>query len=110
VEIRGEFQPIQTNVPGLDICEFMPLQAMIAGKLAVVRNVQRPLDDGHRLHLLFTGFPASAGRPSFGSVVSRLRRDHRNPPPPYISMAQFPPHPTLHGHSVAPPLGIGVPQ
>ena len=26
VEIRGEFQPIRTNVPGLDICELMPMQ------------------------------------------------------------------------------------
>ena len=28
-EIRGEFRPIQTNVPGLDICELMPQQARI---------------------------------------------------------------------------------
>src|SRR5262245_22826565 len=26
-EIRGEFKPIQTNVPGIEICEHMPLQA-----------------------------------------------------------------------------------
>src|SRR5262249_46534080 len=31
---RGEFQPIQTNVPGFDICEHMPLQARIADKMA----------------------------------------------------------------------------
>src|SRR5262245_59043552 len=29
VEIRGEFQRIQTNVPGMEICELMPLQAKI---------------------------------------------------------------------------------
>src|SRR5262249_20082288 len=33
VDYRGEFKPIQTNVPGMDICEHMPLQAKIAGKL-----------------------------------------------------------------------------
>ena len=31
-EYRGEFQPIQTNVPGMDICELMPRQARIADK------------------------------------------------------------------------------
>src|SRR5262249_39183366 len=34
-EYRGEFDPVQTNVPGLDICELMPLQTKIADKLAV---------------------------------------------------------------------------
>ena len=37
---RGEFQPIQTNVPGFDLCEHMPMQARIADKLALVRSVQ----------------------------------------------------------------------
>src|SRR6478752_6745833 len=40
VEIRGEFKPIKTNVPGFDICELMPLQAKIADKLAVIRNMR----------------------------------------------------------------------
>lgn len=100
VELRGEFKPIPTNVPGFDISELMPLQAQIADKLALVRSVQWPLDDGHHLHLVFTGFPKSAARPSFGSIVSRLRREQgeENPLPPYVSMAQFPPHPVLTGH------------
>jgi hypothetical protein len=38
-EYRGEFRPIRTNVPGFDICELMPLQATIADKLALVRNL-----------------------------------------------------------------------
>src|SRR5262245_21719874 len=33
-EIRGEFTPCRTNVPGFDICELMPLQTKITGKLA----------------------------------------------------------------------------
>src|SRR6185312_8313472 len=40
VEYRGDFRPIPTRVPGLDICELMPLQARIADKLAIVRTVQ----------------------------------------------------------------------
>src|SRR5262245_51526128 len=40
VEYRGEFKPIRTNVPGFDICELLPLQARIADKLALVRNLK----------------------------------------------------------------------
>jgi len=100
VEIRGEFQPIQTNVPGIEISELMPLQAQIADKLAIVRSAQWPLDDGHHLHLMFSGFRKTDARPSFGSIVSRVLSDRgqRNPLPPYVSMAQFFPHPVLTGH------------
>src|SRR5262245_7032408 len=38
-EFRGEFNPIPTNVPGVQICEHMPLQAQMFDKLAVVRSV-----------------------------------------------------------------------
>src|SRR6267378_3977800 len=40
VEYRGEFKPIRTNVPGFDICELLPLQAQIADKLAIIRNLK----------------------------------------------------------------------
>src|SRR4051794_17792093 len=40
VEYRGEFKPIKTNVPGMEICELLPLQARIADKLAIVRNMK----------------------------------------------------------------------
>ncbi|MCC7419435.1 MAG: DUF1501 domain-containing protein [Planctomycetaceae bacterium] len=100
VEIRGEFEPIPTNVPGIEISELMPMQARIADKLAIVRSAQWPLDDGHHLHLMFSGFRKTDQRPSFGSIVSRVRSERgvKDPLPPYISMAQFPPHPVLAGH------------
>src|ERR1700686_4425876 len=39
VEYCGEFKPIHTNVPGMDICELLPLQAKIADKIAIIRNM-----------------------------------------------------------------------
>src|SRR5262245_54071442 len=39
-EIRGEFKPIKTNVPGMDICELLPLQAQIGDKYAIVNGLQ----------------------------------------------------------------------
>ena len=82
-EVRGEFSPIATNVPGFDLCHLMPRQATIADKLAVVRNLQFSQPD-HQLHEVYTGFPTLARRPALGSIVSRLR-----PPgllPSYISL------------------------
>src|SRR5262245_59644184 len=38
-EIRGEFKPIATNVPGIQICELLPRTAAIADKLAIVRSL-----------------------------------------------------------------------
>ncbi len=39
-EIRGEFRPINTNVPGMRVCEHLPLHAKIADKFAIVNGVQ----------------------------------------------------------------------
>ncbi len=84
VEYRGEFKPIQTNVAGMDICELLPLQATIADKFAIVRNMKFQ-QEGHTPPELFTGF-LRGDRPAFGSVVSKLRADAgvHGPLPPYV--------------------------
>jgi hypothetical protein len=84
-DYRGEFQPIHSNVPGFDLCEYMPLQAQIADKLALVRTVQFVEPMQHELEEVYTGFPKSAKRPTFGSVVSRFR-GHDGKLPPYVSL------------------------
>jgi hypothetical protein len=38
-EIRGDFKPISTSVPGYRVCELMPLVARQAHRFAVVRGV-----------------------------------------------------------------------
>lgn len=73
-EFRGEFQPIRTNVPGFDLCEHFPLQAQIADKLAVVRSLQFVEPMQHELEEVYSGFPRSAKRPSFTSVISRFHQ------------------------------------
>jgi len=84
VEYRGEFKPIKTNVPGMDICELMPLQAKMADKFAIIRNMKFE-QQGHSAPELYTGF-LRGNRPSFGSVVSKLRSDAgiRGALPPYV--------------------------
>src|SRR2546425_884821 len=84
VEYRGEFKPIRTNVPGMDICELMPLQAKIADKLAILRNMKFQ-QQGHTGPELYTGF-LQGDRPAIGSVVSKLRSDNgvRGAMPPNV--------------------------
>src|SRR3954451_1850148 len=38
-EIRGSFRPIDTNVPGIQVCEHLPRMAKLADKYAIVRSV-----------------------------------------------------------------------
>ncbi|MBY0230104.1 MAG: DUF1501 domain-containing protein, partial [Gemmataceae bacterium] len=79
-EYRGEFKPIRTNVPGMDIGELLPMQAKIADKFALVRSM-RFKQEGHTAPELYTGF-LRGDRPSIGSVVSKLHGG--GPLPPYV--------------------------
>jgi hypothetical protein len=87
-DVRGDFKPIRTNVPGFDICELFPRQAQIADKLALVRTVQFVEPMQHELQEVYSGFPKAARRPAFGSVISRLRPSAL-PVPPYVSLDQY---------------------
>src|SRR5690349_20116304 len=85
-EIRGEFKPIRTNVPGLDVCELMPLQAKIADRFRIVRGFQTP--GGHDGIMMTTGFREKAYRPAFGSVVSRLSPAAPSGLPAYVTLIE----------------------
>src|SRR5207247_4568338 len=95
-EYRGEFKPIQTNVPGMDICELPPLQAKIADKLTIIRNLRALATDTHMPEELLCGFPFGpeggpaslkpGTRPTFGSVVSKLHPANGTNLPPYVTL------------------------
>src|SRR4051812_25906225 len=70
-EFRGEFRPVRSNVPGMDLCELLPEQAKIAHRFAVVRSATWVEPDHQRIEI-FTGFPKRQRRPSFGSAGSQL--------------------------------------
>jgi hypothetical protein len=88
VEYRGEFRPIATNVPGVQICEHFPRQARMFDKLACVRSIVSV--DEHSDSLVMTGYSETTNRvahhPSFGSVVSRLRGNVNADIPPFVSL------------------------
>lgn len=84
-EYRGEFQPIATNVPGVNLCELFPLQARMWDKFAVVRSVVAGQSD-HRDHETHTGFVQGLGRPCFGSVISKIRGVGPTGMPPFVNL------------------------
>src|SRR5207302_1231056 len=82
-EFRGEFKPIQTNVPGVQICEHMPLQARMWDKLAVVRSLVSV--EEHSDSLVMTGYSENTNRtpqhPPYGAEMSKLRSGQSNDQP-----------------------------
>src|SRR5438874_3599815 len=88
-DYRGEFQPIATTVPGLQICEHLPRLAQRAHQLALIRSMtHNNVDHTAAPHLLLTGKPPPPGPlvddwPSFGSILSKLGRG-RGPLPPFV--------------------------
>jgi hypothetical protein len=87
-EFRGEFKPIATNVPGVQICEHFPMQARMWDKLAVVRSLVSA--DEHSDSLVMSGYTENANRtqhhPSLGAVVSKLRGAAASDIPPFVSL------------------------
>lgn len=89
-EIRGEFQPIRTNVQGIEICELLPKMASIMDKLIPVRSVVGAVDD-HSNHQCFTGRlrrtqSPPGGWPTFGAVISKLQGMTQPGVPPFVGL------------------------
>jgi hypothetical protein len=88
-EIRGEFRPISTNVPGIQICEYLPKLARIMDKLVVLRSVVGAVDE-HTDFQCLTGRLSRnqppGGWPSFGSVVSKLQGPTDRALPPFVGL------------------------
>lgn len=84
-EFRGEFNPIQTNAPGLDICEHLPKLAKLGDKFATIRSLVGS-NAGHSSYQTHSGFNQKSlstlgGRPSIGSVIWKLLGSSGGAPP-----------------------------
>jgi len=84
-EVRGEFKPISTNVPGIQVCEYLPLHAKMMDKLAIIRGIRSNDLGDHTPHYILTGFPDRGKRPVLGSIVSYMR-PRTDGMPPYVSL------------------------
>lgn len=92
-EVRGEFKPIATSVPGITVCEHLPLLAHQMHHVAQVRSVHHTVVDHNAgAYYALTGrTPVVGGRlivhdepenfPPFGAVLAKLRPTRRTLPP-----------------------------
>jgi uncharacterized protein (DUF1501 family) len=100
-EFRGEFRPIDTNVPGVRICEHLPRMARQMDKIALIRSFRhRNSDHGPADHYIFTGYFPQAGfnpslspnnqRPAHGAIIAR-KLGPRGGVPPYVCLPRMHP-------------------
>src|SRR3954463_6207850 len=100
-EFRGEFDPIKTNVTGIQVCEHLPKMATVMDKVSLVRSSRHHNSDhGPADHYMLTGYFPQAGfnpnlspnnqRPSFGSLISKSF-GARGAVPPYVGLPKVRP-------------------
>ena len=91
-EIRGEFRPIDTNVPGIQICEVFPKLAARMDKCAIIRSIVGATGQ-HDAWQCVTGWPARelqflGGHPSIGSVATKVLGPVDPSVPAFVGLAE----------------------
>ncbi len=111
-EVRGEFKPIATRVPGIQVGEHLPRLAAAADKLLLVRSLVG-LKDEHSSFQSCVGYDMNetkrGDKPHFGSVIAKAQGPTDPLIPPFVDL--FPvmqhkpynsPGPGLLGRGAAP--------
>lgn len=110
-EIRGEFHPIKTNVPGIEICEHMPRMAQVMDKCVPLRSVHGSPNGAHDSFICYTGRTTQnqppGGWPSIGSVVSKVQGPVNRSVPPFVGLAPDAGHPPYGSPGLPGFLGVG---
>ncbi len=90
-EVRGDFKPAATNVPGVQICEHFRRLATMMDRACIIRSMTSELGE-HNFgrHYLLTGYKPTPvlPYPSYGSVVAHARHEHAaaSALPAYVSV------------------------
>ena len=88
-ETRGEFQPIATSVPGMEICELLPKLAEVAHRFSLLRACVGQRDE-HTSFQNLTGYTMGEaqriGYPNFGSMVARVQGPTDPVTPPFVDL------------------------
>src|SRR5688572_2644819 len=89
-EIRGEFGTIPTRIPGVRVCEHMPLLARQFDKLSLIRG-HDPQNGSHGTadHLMMSGhrFNPAMAFPCYGSVIAK-ERGYRDGMFPFVQLGR----------------------
>lgn len=95
-EIRGDFSPIATQTPGLQVCEHMPMLAARSDHWSVVRSLSHPYNEHSQGHMVMlsgrtdlpTGFnpsvPKPTDHPSIAALMGAVLSDHQGLPPSVV--------------------------
>src|SRR5579872_1893452 len=88
-EVRGEFKPIATNVPGIQISEHLPKLAQCMDKLVLLRAITG-LQDEHSSFQTMTGFGMNItqreGKPHMGAVIAKVLGQTDPVVPPFVDL------------------------
>jgi Protein of unknown function (DUF1501) len=89
-EVRGEFKPISTALPGVQFGDQLPKLAKVADKLIVLRTVVGQPDE-HSSWMSYTGVPMGTAqrehRPHFGSVVAKVQGQTHPIMPAFVDLS-----------------------
>ena len=107
-EVRGEFKPIPTNVPGIEICEHLPLLAKLMDKCTIIRSMVG-MEDRHEAFQCYTGHmnrnQPLGGWPSMGSLLAKLQGSGDPSIPAFVGLAPKMGHAPWSDNGVAGFLG-----
>jgi len=92
-EIRGPYRPISTSVPGLDLCEALPLHARMADRFALIRSCTHGEGGHFEAHGRFmSGHPGlkpgtfESTHPQMGAIVGRALKSRVRGLPAAVGM------------------------
>ena len=92
LEIRGPFVPIETSVPGINICELMPRVAAIAEQFVFVRTLVGSTGRHDAFQCQsgydFKDLSSMGGRPALGCVVNKLQGSPHDESPAFVDLMQ----------------------
>ena len=95
VEIRGEFRPIHTAIPGVQLCEHLPLLSQQVERFAIIRSLVGAKNE-HASELCFSGYGYQDSlvrqQPSLGAAASKLLGAVDPSVPPFVSLCHTTPN------------------
>lgn len=102
-EIRGEFKSIATNVPGIRVCEHLPLMAKQTNKYGIIRSLcHRDFNHPSGVYWMVTGHPYHKGigsglsenisredHPHIGSQLTAVEGKRDKAMPPFVTLPDY---------------------
>lgn len=95
-DVRGEFQPIATSTPGIQVCEHLPMLAKRSQQWSLVRSLTHPINEHFEAHMIMltgrtklppgfvSGQPKPSDWPSIAAIAGDATTSSQNLPPSVV--------------------------